>query len=310
MILKEKDPIGTNLEQLENIAKLPNLPKEKLSKIKKEIKLLKSGNKGEKNSAYFIDFYYKDVQNWVVIHDLRVEYDGFVAQIDHLLINRFLDFYVLETKHYAHGVKITERGEFLVLFQKRYIAIESPIEQNQRHIKVLKNLLSGENLLPKRLGFSLQPNFLPYILVSPKSRVIHPKAKDFNTDMLIKADEFYKQTQDNIDNKNFLASVGSIAKIISQDDLKEIGKRLISYHKPIKINYYDKFGISRTQDADLSNTNVREVQVQSKQVQSKYYCYKCKKFISEKVASFCFKSKTLFKGKAYCFDCQKLFAPQ
>ena len=95
MILKEKDPIGTNLEQLENIAKLPNLPKEKLSKIKKEIKLLKSGNKGEKDSAYFIDFYYKDAQNWVVIHDLRVEYDGFVAQIDHLLINRFLDFILL-----------------------------------------------------------------------------------------------------------------------------------------------------------------------------------------------------------------------
>ena len=308
MILKEKDPIDTNLEQLEKIIKLPNLPKEKLAKVEKEIKLLRAGNKGEQDSAYFIDFYYKDAQNWVVIHDLRLEYDSFVAQIDHLLINRFLDFYVLETKHYARGIKVTERGEFLVLFQKHYISSESPIEQNQRHIKVLEGLLSGENLLPKRLGFSLQPNFLPYILVSPKSRVIRPKAKDFNTDMLIKADEFYKQTQDNINNKSLITSVGSMAKIISQDSLKEIGEQLVSYHKPIKIDYYNKFGISRTQDVDLSNTNVRENQVQSKQVRSKYYCYKCKKSISEKVASFCFHNKTRFKGKAYCFDCQKLFA--
>ena len=312
MILKEKDPMDTNLEQLETIAKLPNLPKDKLTKVEKEIKLLRSGNKGEQDSAYFIDFYYKKSQNWVVIHDLRIDYDSCVAQIDHLLINRRFDFYVLETKHYAHGVKVTERGEFLVLFQKNYISIESPIEQNQRHIKVLKDLLNGENLLPKRVGFFLQPNFLPYILVSPKSRVIRPKAKDFNTDMLIKADEFYKKTQDNIENESLIASVGSMAKIISLDSLKEIGERLVSYHKPIKTNYYDKFGISRTQNVELPNTDVKtdaqEDKVLSKQVQSKYYCFNCKKFISNKVASFCFNNKTRFKGRAYCFDCQKLFA--
>uniref|UniRef100_B8HNU6 NERD domain protein n=1 Tax=Cyanothece sp. (strain PCC 7425 / ATCC 29141) TaxID=395961 RepID=B8HNU6_CYAP4 len=303
MILKEKDSIDTNLEQLENIRNIPNLSKEQLAKVEKELKLLRSGNKGEQDSAYFINFYYKDSPNWAVIHDLRIECDNCIAQIDHLLINRCLDFYVLETKNYARGIKVTEHGEFLVWFQNRYIAIESPIEQNQRHVKVLKSLLQGEDLLPKRLGFSLQPDFLPYILVSPESRITRPQAKDFNTDMLIKADTFYKQTQDNLNNESILSSIGSMAKIISQDTLKEIGEKLVSYHKPITMNYYDKFGISRTQVLESSKTSVS-----LRQDQSKYYCYNCKKSISEKIASFCFNNKNRFKGKAYCYDCQKIFS--
>ncbi|MEL6355155.1 MAG: nuclease-related domain-containing protein [Cyanobacteria bacterium J06627_28] len=163
MIIKEKDAVDANLETLKGIMRLPNLSKEQRSNITKEVKKLRSGNKGEQSSAYFIDFYFKDSKNWAVIHDVRLEYNGLVAQIDHLLINRFCDFYVLETKHYAQAVKVTERGEFLVLVRKHYIAIESPIEQNKRHIKVLKQVLKAESVLPKRLGISLQANCLPYI---------------------------------------------------------------------------------------------------------------------------------------------------
>jgi hypothetical protein len=67
---------------------------------------------------------YKDSKNWVIIHDLRIEYGGLVAQIDHLLINRFLDFYVLETKHYSQGVKVTERGEFLAVSRRAQLFVK------------------------------------------------------------------------------------------------------------------------------------------------------------------------------------------
>lgn len=40
---------------------------------------------------------------------------------------------------------------------------------------------------------------------------------------------------------------------------------------------------------------------------SSKYCFKCKKPISTKVANFCWDNKSRFKGRAYCFDCQKLF---
>ncbi|MEL6471224.1 MAG: nuclease-related domain-containing protein [Cyanobacteria bacterium J06623_4] len=365
MIIKEKDAVDANLETLEGITRLPNLSKEQRSNITKEIKKLRSGNKGEQSSAYFIDFYFKDSKNWAVIHDVRLEYNGLIAQIDHLLINRFCDFYVLETKHYAQAVKVTERGEFLVLVRKHYIAIESPIEQNKRHIKVLKQVLKAESVLPKRLGISLQANCLPYILVSPTSRVIRPSKKDFNTDMLIKADELHKQTQDNLENESLIASVGSAARIISQESLQAIAERLVSHHKPIEINYYAKFGIDKAQFTDaprskavntcatipkpttakqiapLNNAPHQEANAEksvsdegpqsasskrvvyeptasnstankpivseptSARAKSKYFCCRCKRGISKKVATFCFSNKARFKGKAYCFTCQK-----
>ncbi len=310
---QRKDPIDGNIEQLEVIRNIPNLPKDKLEKIEKEQRILRAGNKGEQDSAYFIDFYYKDSKNWAIIHDLRIEHKGYVAQIDHLLINRFLDFYVLETKHYSQGVKVTEHGEFLVWHQKRYLSIESPIEQNKRHVKVLKSLLKEEEMLPKRLGVSLLPGFRPYILVSPKSRVIRPSKKAFNTDMLIKADEFHKQTQDNLDNEGMLATFGSMAKTISQASVKEIAEKLARCHKPITINYYDKFGISKKQiDKPLINTkkitHLPNPAKQKTEENSKYYCYKCKNAISEKVALFCFNNKIRFKGRAYCYGCQKSFS--
>ena len=44
--------------------------------------------KGEQEAAYHIDFHLKDSQNWAVIHDLRVEWNGRGAQMDHLHIDR------------------------------------------------------------------------------------------------------------------------------------------------------------------------------------------------------------------------------
>lgn len=302
MIIKEKDSIKANVAQLEEIREISDLPKEKILQVEKELKLLKSGDKGEQNSAYFIDFYYKDSKNWAIIHDLRIEHNGLTAQIDHLLINRRLDFYVLETKHYNHGIKITDHGEFLVLFQKQYVSIESPIEQNKRHIKVLSNILHDQKIMPKKLGVTLQPNFLSYILISPKSRVIRPKAKFFNTDMIIKSDKFYQQTQDNINNEDGFSAIRAVAKIIPQDSLKEVADKLVSYHKPSKINYYERFDIAR-----LANVRTVISNLDEQKQESRYFCFDCKKSITKNVAIFCFSHKSLFHGKAYCYDCQKRF---
>ena len=50
-----------------------------------EIWAVRMGMSGERSAAHYIDHYYKDNPNLAVIHDLRLELDGEVAQIDHLL---------------------------------------------------------------------------------------------------------------------------------------------------------------------------------------------------------------------------------
>jgi hypothetical protein len=65
----------------------PGLRKE----LDRKVAIARAGLKGEKEAAYHIDFHLKDTKNWAVIHDLRLEFNGRVAQIDHLLLNRFAD---------------------------------------------------------------------------------------------------------------------------------------------------------------------------------------------------------------------------
>src|SRR5689334_13643687 len=126
MLVKEKDPTEPFLQQLETISQISAIPKETLSRVEQELKTLKAGAKGENDSAYYIDFHYKSSKNWIIIHDLRLEYNDQVAQIDHLLVNRFLEFYVLESKNYTRGLKIADNGEFFVVYNNHYVAIESP----------------------------------------------------------------------------------------------------------------------------------------------------------------------------------------
>ena len=86
MILKSKDSRTEDIQELNRLLDL-NISSKQRMLIDRELKCLMSGNSGESSSAYYLDFKYKQSLNWVLIHDLRIEHRGSVAQIDHLLIN-------------------------------------------------------------------------------------------------------------------------------------------------------------------------------------------------------------------------------
>jgi len=123
MLIKSKDGRLEDIQELNRLLTLKITAKQRFS-IERELKCIVSGERNEQNSAYYLDFRYKDSLHWALIHDLRIEHRGRVAQIDHLLISRFLDVYVLESKNYYYGIKITEEGEFLVWDGKSYQAID------------------------------------------------------------------------------------------------------------------------------------------------------------------------------------------
>lgn len=122
MILKARDGRDEDIQELNRLLTLDLSGKQRFL-VERELKCLKSGNSGENSSAYYLDFGFKNSKNWVVIHDLRIEHRALVAQIDHLLINRFLEVYVLESKNYFYGIKITDDGEFLAYNGKNYQGI-------------------------------------------------------------------------------------------------------------------------------------------------------------------------------------------
>ncbi len=231
------------------IAELESLlavaPTSAKSRIELELRLMRAGIKGEQESAYFIDFENAASKNRVVLHDLRFEINGRVAQIDHLMINRLLDVYVFETKHFNAGIKITEDGEFLRWndYKKTFEGMPSPLEQNERHIAVLKDLFDQIDM-PTRLGIRLTPTFHALVLIAPNARIDRPKK--FDTSRVIKADSLSKTLKKDVDESGILGAF-SLAKVVATETIEDLSRQLLLRHTPIKIDYTAKFGLNTDQ---------------------------------------------------------------
>jgi hypothetical protein len=248
MIIKKMDSKQEAIAELTALLKGKLIPYQRFL-IERELKTMRSGVYGEKDSAYYIDFYFGNSRNWAVIHDLRLEHKGQVAQIDHLLINRFFDMYVLESKNYSYKLKISPEGEFQVYYGKEYIGIPSPIEQNKRHIHLLDLFLKYYHILPKRMGISIRPRFKNLILVSPKCIITRPPEKKFDTSSVIKADILRTKIDREVDKvKNPLTDLATISKICSSSTLEATARRLAAFHKPKKVDFRARFGLSVQKD--------------------------------------------------------------
>jgi hypothetical protein len=201
----------------------------------KDLRKRQRGLEGERDAAYLIDFDYGSSKNHAVIHDLRLEQGGRVAQIDHLIINRRLDCYVLESKHFHSGIKITEQGEFLRWndYKRTYEGMESPLEQNQRHIAVLNDVMATLDL-PMRMGLTIRPSFHSFVLVSGKARIDRPKT--FDTSRVVKVDQIRSTIIKGIDEEGALTTLASLAKLVSMDTVQQVAEQLVAMHRPVKWN--------------------------------------------------------------------------
>lgn len=315
MILKQTDDKSAQIKTLESLMAHPRLPAGKKPLVEKELTILRAGIKGEREAAYDIDFYSGGSRNRVVIHDLRLEHNGRVAQIDHLVINRMLETFIVETKHFAQGVSISESGEFTSWYGSKGQGIPSPLEQNKRHIEVLRDLFKQLDM-PSRLGFTLQPDFISIVLVSKNARITRPKK--FDASNVIKSDQFESWIQKHIDGLSPL----QLAKLVSEETLVDIGRQLVLRHKPLKPDYLSKFGIeARTLVAPTAMpTVVREPEPEpfssglegtagnspeSEEKKSRLICVSCGAKVTYAVAKFCWNNKKRFDGEVFCMECQR-----
>jgi hypothetical protein len=306
MLIKIADDKSKQLATLEALLKDADSLTQK--RIKDELRIMHAGIKGEQESAYQIDFHLKESTRMAIIHDLRLSIAGRVAQIDHLLIHQSQRFYVLETKHFTHGLKINDQGEFLRWneWKKCYEGMPSPIEQNARHIKVLHDLL-------ERLGYK-NPSIQSFVLISPHARI--DRAQGPSIPEVVKADQFFSVLK-----KDYESSVSSIsgfinavAKLSIGEAVEEIAKKVVAQHHPIEIDYAAKFGVAKLAaaeemppTADLS-TAISAPTIQSIKQEIKpdplvpqvsgsnnYPVQQCKKCLSENIS--------IQYGNSYYFKC-------
>ena len=243
MIIKSADDKNSCITTLQELLAHSDATGDVKRRIEQEVRNIQAGVKGEQESAYEIDFHYGTSKNWMIIHDLRIECDGRVAQIDHLIINRFMDIWVCESKHFSEGIAINEQGECAAFYGNKPYGVPSPIEQNKKHIAVLESVFKTKMInLPTRLGFSITPAINSLVLVSKGARISRPKTTIDGLGSIIKNDQFKTRIDKAIDGEN---NPLMVAKIIGCETLEDFARRLAAIHKPIEFNWYAKFGLPK-----------------------------------------------------------------
>lgn len=321
MIIKAADDKQPQLASLKTLVNHPSADITTQKRIKQEIRNIQAGIRGEEEAAYEMKVHYGESKNWMVLHDLRFEYGDLSCQIDHLIINRWLDMWVCESKHFSEGIAINEHSEFSAFFGNKPYGVASPLEQNNKHILILQRALdSGVINLPKRMGFTIKPKLKSLVLVSKKASITRPKKKIHGLECIVKNDQLYTFLDKDIDDKN---NPLLMAKIIGQDTLLDVANQITKIHKPIVFNWPSKFGLPPVEQTgsvpELIETKVVKqtisspkrsgTQVQPSKDQSKpkkkLICDTCGIAITYNVAKFCWFNKSKFGENLYCMECQK-----
>ena len=300
MILKHKDDVAPLLADLELLLKTPGLRKDQREEIENEIWMIRAGAKGEKDAAYHIDFGWKDGKNSAVLHDLRIDHNGRGAQIDHLLITRTLDFHVIESKGFGTEVRISEEGEWESRTRYGWKGIPSPIEQNRRHIEVLKSFIQDHSLAPRKLGLTLNIDFHNWVLVSPGCQL---RRKGSGWDRVVKMDMFEKRFTEEIERTGVIDVFAAVSKRVSLDAIEAIASVFMRVHKPATFNFASKFGIKNSIPPPLPFAP--EDRLASRYAPAAC-CELCGVGIEAKVITFCRLNSKRFGGRKLCQKCQKI----
>lgn len=309
MILKEQDDRWRDIRILEGFLKDPRCDLRVKGRIENEIRKLKAGDRGERTAAHVLDTRYGKSANWILMHDLRVVHDGEVAQIDHLLVNRLLDFWVLESKNFANGVKINDHGEFVTFIDNRPRGADSPIEQNRRHLMILQRMIDGGGLtLPTRLGFTLKPRLRSLILISGGS-ISRPRVPVAGIETVIRSD----QAPTYIDKADARGNALDVARLIGKERLVELGAHLMALHQPIQFDWERRlFGSASRPDrappvaATPSLRSGGQGPTSTKTLpKTELACEDCSVEVTKGIAHYCRQHGERFDNRLLCRPCQE-----
>lgn len=305
MIIKHPDSKEPLLARLAEIAANTALPESVRASASRDLKYQTAGLRAEKEAAYELGFHYGQARNWAIIHDLRIEHAGRVAQIDHLVINRLLQIHVLETKSFSEGVGVNDHGEFVQFYQSRPRGIASPVAQNQRHIAVLSELLgSGRVVLPTRLGIKLVPTCHSSVVVSKTARISRPKKRLPGAEYLVKVDQLMERLDADFEK-------GSMLKLVASETLEAFARSLAAQHVPAPLPAQPSpeappvSSPPRQPDPTPAPTApVQNPAPEGAAPQKKLVCAACGTAVPYAVAKFCWMNKSRFEGRVLCRDHQ------
>jgi|SRR5690625_653015 len=114
---------------------------------------LAAGIRAEKQMAHYLDRHFGHLEDFLLLHDLRFEFAGEAAQIDHLVLHPY-GAALIESKSVSSAVRINSLGEWERQNGRSWAGMPDPLLQVERQALLLKRLLESrtDELLEKLAG--------------------------------------------------------------------------------------------------------------------------------------------------------------
>ncbi len=257
------------------------------ARIEDKLREVRAGMIGERDAAYQIEFDHGPSKKRMTIHDLRLEVGGRVAQIDHLIINRVLDFYVCESKRFADGVSINEHLEWTAVYGNKRYGIPSPVEQNRRHVAVLEDVFKqGLVKLPRRLGIPIRPRFKSVVLISNGATIVRPRGSEKvdGLDDVMKVEQLTNAIERDFDSHGDRV----VLKAVWSSTIEELARNVAALHRPARQDWAATFGVPAVPVPEATRRP----------------CDDCGTMVTERVVAYCRDNAAGFKGRILCYGCQ------
>jgi len=234
VFLREESELKAQLAQLE--AFLPQASEENKKKIEQEIQLLKAGIYGEEQIVYELKNSHMPLY---ILRDIYLECGELSAQIDFIVVAPKC-VYILECKNLFGDIEINRNGDFIRTFQygnwKKKEGIYSPITQNERHLELIRQIISEKRgVLGKLVVDSAFSKWYRSVVVlaNPKTVLQDRYAPKTVKNQVIRGDGLIRYLKE--------CEAQSKEVTSSEKNMKELAESFLQRHKSVRKDYTEKF---------------------------------------------------------------------
>jgi hypothetical protein len=184
-----------------------------------------AGRKAEVQMAFYLRRFFGSSADVDVLNYLRIDLNGEVAQMDHLVLHPF-GLLIVESKSVSNGVKIADDGQWMQYFNGRPSGMKSPITQAQLQGMLLKELLEKT---VKQKGFFDNVRLDVLVAISDSGTITWPKSGSLPE--VCKADQVPDRINSRIEQFRKLRKEPDI---LTSDHRRVIADFLLKTHKPLE----------------------------------------------------------------------------
>jgi len=240
-------------------------------------------------SCDFLNQLFADSDDWMLLHDVRLEIDRKKAAANHVLIDRSLRFYWIDTRYIDCGLTLHSSGACTAHRAGRdkiqTTQIASPLNKLQKDLRTFSTAIRKTQSRLGWAGFIKPPIIKGIVLTSTSIKNSIPRDGSIDGSSLVNKDSLFPLIWKSREGDNGLWS-----RETSDETMGEIANRLLEQHQVlVKPELYSAGKTANSKEMMQADSS---------------HCFYCHAGVAPEERDYSFRNMDVFRGKVVCLKCQ------